>query len=133
MDLASFTDRIRRLSAEEIRSCAAGLQAEEHSVADQVTRWRAGLTIERLVRECSRCEAQQATSTARTTARLVVDVSRRRGIALPDGDVTRVARAAGEIARGLALGDVAAPFVQRLLADFEPGLVAGTPPVLSAA
>ena len=56
-----------------------------------------------------------------------------RRIALPDGDVTRVARAAGEIARGLALGDVAAPFVQRLLADFETGLVAGTPPVLSAA
>jgi hypothetical protein len=134
MDVAAFTDRLRRLSAEEIRVCAAALELEDRSVAEQVIRWRAELAIDCLVRRrCSRAEAQQARGAARTAARLVVDVARRRGIALPDADVTRVARVAGEIAQGLALGGVAVPFVQRLLTDFETGIIADTPSVLSAA
>jgi len=134
MDVVTFTDNLRRLSAEEIRRCAAGLQTDDEPVADQVTRWRAELGIDRLVRrQCTRAEAQQATGAAQATARLVVEVARRRGIALPDSDVTRVARAAGQITRGLALDGLAEPYVGPLLRAFETALAGPASSVPTAA
>ena len=104
MDLASFTEALRRLSAEDIRICAAGLKAQEASVADEVVRWQAELAIGRLLHcRATRAEIQRANAAGHCTARLVVDVARRRGMDLPDSDVTRVARAAGAIAHGLSI------------------------------
>jgi len=134
MDVASFSESLRRLSAEDIRRCAARLQPDEQSVADQVTQWRAELAIERLIRRhCTRAEAQRATAAAQRTARLVVEVARRRGMSVPDGDVSRVARTAAQIARGLALGGLAGPFLPTLLAQFEAALESSASPVLTAA
>jgi len=117
MDLTSFTEAIRRLSAEDIRSCAAGLEAQEASVAEEVVQWQAELTIDRLLHSrCTRAEAQRANAAAHRTARLVVDVARRRGIELPDSDVTRVARAAAGIARGLSLQTLPGRFRELALA-----------------
>jgi len=134
MDVASFSESLRRLSAEDIRRCAARLQPDEQSVADQVTQWRAELAIDRLIRRhCTRAEAQRATAAAQRTARLVVEVARRRGMSVPDGDVSRVARTAAQIARGLALGGLAGPFLPTLLAQFDAALERGASPVLTAA
>lgn len=134
MDVVTFTDSLRRLSAEDLRRCAAGLNAEELTVADEVVQWRAEFAIDRLIRcRCTRSEAQQATAAAQRTARLVVEVARRNGIQLPDGDVTRVARTAGQIARGLAVDRLAGPFVRPLLARFEAALNRASSPVLAAA
>jgi len=137
MDMGGFTESLQDLSAEDIRRCAARLQRDEQCVADQVTQWRAELAIDRLIRRhCTRAEAQRAAAAAQRTARLVVDVARRRGMALPDGDVSRVARAAGQIARALTLGALAGPFLPPLLAQFEavPAIGAsGASPVLTAA
>ena len=134
MDVASFTESLRRLSADDIRRCAAGLLPEEQCVAEQVTQWRAELAIDRLIRRhCTRAEAQRATAAAQRTARLVVEVARRRGMALPDGDVSRVARTAGDIARALSLGALAGPFLPALLTRFQAGLDNVASPVLTAA
>ena len=136
MDVASFSESLRRLSAEDIRCCAARLQRDEQCVADQVTQWRAELAIDRLIRcQCTRAEAQRATAAAQRAARLVVEVARRRGMPLPDGDVSLVARAARQVARALSLGGPAGPFLPPLLAQFDTVLADGASPssVLSAA
>jgi hypothetical protein len=134
MDLATFTEELRRFSAEDIRMCAAGLDAQEVSVADEVVQWGAELAIDRLLRRhCTRAETQQANAVAHRTARLVVDVARRSGIELPDGDVTRVARTAAEIARGLSLNVLAGPFLELILVRWERAIDAGSPQVINAA
>lgn len=125
MDLAGFTEALRRLSAEDIRICAAGLDAQETSVADEVMQWQAELTIGRLLHSRStRAEAQRANAAAHRTARLVVDVARRRGMELPDSDVTRVARAAAGIARGLSLQALPARFRELIVARWTRAVAA---------
>jgi hypothetical protein len=133
MDLLTFRENLLRLSADDIRRCAAALAIEDRTVADEVVCWRAEFAIDRLVRcGCTRAEAQHAAVAAHETARLVTDVARRRGMALPDGDVTRVARSAAHIARGLVVS-AAGPFVQILLRRFQGAMDSAAPPVLSAA
>ena len=105
MDVADFSETLRRLSAEDIRRCAGRLHRDEQCVAEQVSWWRAELCVDRLIqRHCSRSEAQRASAAAQRAARLVVDVARLEGIPLPDGDVSRVARTAGQVARALSVG-----------------------------
>jgi len=128
MDLASFTEALRRLSADDIRICAAGLEAQEASVsvADEVLRWQAELTISRLLHSRgTRAETQRANAAAHRTARLVVDVARRRGMELPNSDVTRVARAAAGIARGLSLQALPGRFRDLILAHWDRAVDAG--------
>ena len=59
--------------------------------------------------------ARHAARAAADAVALVQASAERAGMHLPDDDVTRVARAAAEIARGLAAGPGAAPIVQLLL------------------
>jgi hypothetical protein len=134
MDVETFTDSLRRLAADDLRRCAAGLNAEQLTVADEVVQWRAELAIDRVIRsQCTRSEAHLATAAAQRTTRLVVEVARRNGMELPDGDVTRVARTAGQIARGLTVVRLAGPFVRPLLARFEAALDGASSPVPAAA
>jgi hypothetical protein len=134
MDLASFTDALRRLSAEDIRICAAGLEAQEASVADEVLRWQAELTIGRLLHcRATRAETQRANAAAHRTARLVVDVARRRGMDLPHSDVTRVARAAGGIARGLSIPRLPSRFRELGLSRWARAVHTGADREISAA
>jgi len=136
MNLTTFTDGLRRLSAEDIRRCAAGLDAEGMSVADAMVEWRAELAIDRLLRrQCSRAENQRATAASHSAARCVLDAARRTGIELPDTGVTRVARTAGQIARGLALNGLAGSgrYAQVLLGRWEAALGIRSPLALTAA
>ena len=65
MDLARFTEELRCLSVEDIRSCAAGLDAQEASVADEVVQWQAELTVARLLHSRgTRAETQRANASA---------------------------------------------------------------------
>ena len=134
MDLSGFTEALRHLSADDIRLCAAGLEAQEASVAEEVVQWRAELAIGRLLHSrCMRAETQRANAAAHRTARLVVDVARRHGIDLPDSDVTRVARAAADVARGLALHAIPGPFRDLMLTRWTRAVDWGARPEISAA
>jgi hypothetical protein len=135
MDAKRFTEDLLHLSEEDIRRGSAGLDAQQASVADEVDWWRVDLAVEKLMRtRCSRAEVQQATAAGRRAARVVSEAAGRAGIELPDRDVTRVARVASQIARGLVLGSPAGPYVQFLLAHWEEAVAADSrPPVLTAA
>ena len=134
MDLATFTHGLRRLSEEDIRTCATGLKAEQMSVSDEVRQWRAELAIERLLRtHCNRAESQRASVAAHRAAVTVVEAARLHGLEPPHPDVTRVARAASQIARGLAVNGVASSFVQIMLDRWERALSEGGRAILTAA
>lgn len=134
MDVATFLDGLRGLSEEEIRQGATALGAEQMTVSDQVVQWRAELALDRVLRtRCSRAESQRANAIAHRAAKTVVEAARLLGLESPDPDIVRVARAAGQIARGLALNDRAGPFVQVMLLRWEQAMSATPGFVLTAA
>jgi hypothetical protein len=65
---------------------------------------------------CSRGAAHAATR----AAHLVQHVAEREGYELPDADVTRVARAAAEVARAIIAGPQAQPIANLLLEHWTP-------------
>jgi len=107
-----FTDALRHLNADELRRVAASLGSD--ALTDEVDWWRATIAIDKVLRH-TRC-TRQAAHAARDAAHAVQEAAERAGIALPDTDVTRVARAAADMARGLIAGTPARPVV-RLLAE----------------
>lgn len=134
MDLATFTHALRRLSEEDIRRCATGLDVEQMSVSDEVRQWRAELAIERALRtRCTRAESQQANAAAHRAAETVVEAARLHGLRSPDTGVTRVARAASQIARGLALNGLAGSSVQIMLLRWDQAMSEPRHRVLTAA
>jgi hypothetical protein len=106
-----FMASLHAMSAEDLRRVAAALDAEQ--ICDEVDWWRATIAIDKLLRRhrCTRRAARAATDAAHA----VQDAAGRAGIPLPDTQVTRVARAAAEVARGLAAGSPARPVVGMLL------------------
>lgn len=102
---------LETLTAADLRRVASALELD--SLADEVDWWRATIAIDRAVRRarCSRAAAQAAARAAEA----VQASATRAGFHLPDAQVTRVARAAAEVARGLAAGPGAAPFARLLL------------------
>ena len=106
-----FTASLRAMSAEELHRVAASLEAEQ--ICDEVDWWRATIAIDKLLRRtrCTRRAARAATDAAHA----VQEAAGRAGFVLPDAEVTRVARAAAEVARGLAAGSPARPVVGLLL------------------
>ncbi len=106
-----FVAALRTMTGEDLRRVAASLDAEQ--ICDEVDWWRATIAIDKLLRRthCTRQAARAATEAAHA----VQGVADRAGISLPDADVTRVARAAAEVARGLAAGSPARPVVGMLL------------------
>ena len=99
------------MSGEDLHRVAASLDAE--LICDEVDWWRATIAIDKLLRRtrCTRRAARAATDAAHA----VQEAAGRAGIPLPDDDVTRVARAAADVARGLAAGSPARPVVGLLL------------------
>lgn len=111
MDLDGFVAALGRMTAEDLRVVAKSLDTE--SLADEVDWWRATIAIDRALRHT------RATRHAARAAVQVVEVVQARAVAegmtLPDDDVTRVARAAAEIARGFTAGRATQPIVGLLL------------------
>ena len=111
MELHEFIAALDRLTTDDIRLVAKSLVTE--TLADEVDWWRATIAIDRATRH-ARVTRHAARAAARA-AELVQERAQQGGIALPDDDVTRVARAAAEIARGLAAGAATQPIVRLLL------------------
>jgi hypothetical protein len=116
-----FCAAVRGLSGPDLEKVALALDSD--ALCDEVDWWRATIAIDRVVRHGSR--TRQAARAAQDAQRAVEDAAIRAGIALPDRDMTRVARAAADVARGLAAGPPARPVVGLLLEYWAPVFNAG--------
>ena len=124
MDIVVFGRALAELSVDDIRAIAFDLQAARASTADEVAGTRAMLFIEQTLRRTHRLH--DAASAALDVATNVQQVAERGHLDLPDDDVTRVARAAAQIARGMVVGDY--PGNRRRAARARQGLApAGLP------
>src|SRR5438093_154734 len=101
--VAGFLESLRALSAHDLQRIAASLASE--TLTDEVDWWRATIAIDKVLRH-SRC-SRHAARAANDAVHVVQESAQREGIALPDQQVTRVARAAADVARGLAAGPAA--------------------------
>jgi hypothetical protein len=124
MDLYDFTQAMSRLAEDDIRRLAAGIEARFISPADEVAWWKANLAIDRVLKDSDRWRIAALAAVAASKA--VVGAAEADGVTVPDAQVTCVARAAGQIARGLAAGHGATPAVDYLLETWRP-LFTGTP------
>jgi hypothetical protein len=114
--VARFVDGLRTMSADDIRRIVDSLDSE--ALTDEVDWWRATIAIDKVLRH-SRC-SRQAARAANDATRAVQEAATHEGISLPDAGVTRVARAAADVARGLAAGPAAKPIVSLLLEHWQP-------------
>jgi hypothetical protein len=103
VDVEVFGQALTGLSLDDIRSIAFDLHAARTSTADEVANTRAMLIIEQTLRRTHRLH--DAASAAFAAATKVQEVAKRADLDLPDDDVTCVARAAAQLARGMVVGD----------------------------
>jgi hypothetical protein len=118
MEIAEFTRALEQLTADDFHRIAVMLGAHSDSAADEVEAWRVTMTIDRVLRRTH--QTRVAAHAASTVTHTVLKVAAVRGIPLPDGDVTHVARAAAEIARGLVAGEELDAEVRTLLVGWSP-------------
>ena len=119
MDVGEFSRALESLTAEDVHRIAATL-TNNHSenAADEVEAWRVTLTIDRVLRRTHR--TRLAARAASSITHTVLQIAAAQGIRLPDEEVTHVARAAAEVARGLIAGDDVRAEVGALLVDWSP-------------
>ena len=120
MELSHFNHAIGRLTGDEIRVIATGLQASHSSAADEVDWWQATITIDRVLRTSGR--TRTAAMAAMTATKAVQSAAVADGIDLPDSAVTSVARAAAEIARAIVAGTDADDALVQLTVAWTPVL-----------
>jgi len=118
MDLREFTLALGGMSAAHLHDVAAVLHAHSDSAADEVDAWRITLTIDRALRRAQRTRV--AARAASDVTHAVLRAAESQGIALPDAEVTHVARSAAEIARGMVAGPGLAREVRTLLGAWTP-------------
>ena len=119
MDVGEFSRALESLTAEDVHRIAATLtNNHSDSAADEVEAWRVTLTIDRVLRRTHR--TRLAARAASSITHTVLQIAAAQGIRLPDEEVTHVARAAAEVARGLIAGDDVRPEVGALLVDWSP-------------
>lgn len=116
MDLQLFLDRLTLLTEPQIRELAGRLEHHHSSAADEVEEWRILLGVRRALELGHR--SRDAALAAHEASVRVVAAATAEGIAVPDHDVTRVARAAAEIARAIEGGKYALGELDALLADW---------------
>jgi hypothetical protein len=119
MDVAEFSRALEDLTAADVHRIAATLTSNHSdSAADEVEAWRVTLTIDRVLRRTHR--TRLAARAASSITHTVLQIAAAQGIRLPDEEVTHVARAAAEVARGLIAGDDVRAEVGALLVDWSP-------------
>jgi len=118
MELEEFTAALGRMSAADLHEVAAVLHAHSESAADEVDAWRVTISIDTALRRArlTRVAARAASSATHAVLR----AAESQGIALPDAEVTHVARAAAEVARGMVAGAGAEGEVRLLLGKWTP-------------
>ena len=115
MELDQFLAAVETMNGSDLKAVA--LSVENDSVTDEVDWWRATIAIDKLLRRTH--GSRRAARAATDAAKAVQEAAGRAGIPLPDDDVTRVARAAADVARGLAAGSPARPVVGLLLEHWD--------------
>jgi len=117
-EAARFVAAVALLSADELRGVSNSLQSD--LLTDEVDWWRATIAVDKVLRHVRL--TRQAAGAASEAVHAVQSAAVRAGIALPDDDVTRVARAAADVARGLVAGLPARPVVRLLMEHWTPAL-----------
>jgi hypothetical protein len=117
VELEEFALALQGLTADDIRAIAADLVLLVGSPADQAAATKAVLVIEQSLHRLRR--GGPAGLAAHACAQAVLTAAERAGIALPDCDVTRVARSAATLSRGLVAGMAGAPSVQFLATGWQ--------------
>lgn len=102
MDLLRLEATLEALTVAEIRAVAEDLAATRATAADEIEAMRATLEVEHALRRTRR--HTQAAVAAHNITLAVQSAARRERIPLPDDAVTRVARAAAQVARALVAG-----------------------------
>jgi hypothetical protein len=118
MDLTELLDALRQLTAADVRAVASSLASD--TAGDEVDAWHATIAIDRALRHSHR--SRLAARAAWDAAQAVQRGAEAAGTPLPDVDVTHVARAAAEVARGIVAGDDCATEVDDLLRHWFPVL-----------
>ncbi|HET9730833.1 MAG TPA: hypothetical protein VFR41_15485 [Acidimicrobiia bacterium] len=103
VDVVEFGRALAGMTVTDIRAISTDLVGASASTADEVASTRSVLIIEQTLRRTHRLHNAAAAALAAATT--VQDIAHRGHVALPDADVTRVARAAAQLARGLVAGD----------------------------
>jgi hypothetical protein len=116
MAVTEFEAALARLTIDDIQAIARSLEAG--SAGDEVDAWRTTIAIDRALRHGHR--SRQAAKAAWDAAQVVQRAALANGVELPNADVTHVARAAAEVARGLVAGDDVAVEVSHLLLHWFP-------------
>ena len=99
MELQGFLDAVRGLSYDDVRALAVDIDGLTTTTADEIEVTRAFLHIEAVLRQQRR--VREACLAGHRASELVVGIARRAGAELPDTAVTRVARWADTVARGI--------------------------------
>lgn len=120
MDVAEFTRVLGHMTADDLHEVAGAIALAHASVADDLSWWEATMEIERTLRGLHR--KREAAMAALLAARAVQSAADAAGLVLPDQEVTKVARAAADVARGLAAGPGALEAVRRLLLCWPPAV-----------
>lgn len=102
MELGEFTRTLESMTPTALHAVAAGLDAYTQSTAQEVATWHAIFAVDRELRRARR--TREAAVAAQRAQRAVLQAAEKAGVALPDDEVTRVARAAADVARGLLVG-----------------------------
>jgi hypothetical protein len=118
MDLTEFGAALKLLTAADIHLVARSLASD--TAGDEVDAWHATIAIDRALRHSHR--TRHAAQAAWDVAQTVQRAAEADGMVLPDVDVTHVARAAAEIARGMTAGDDCVLEVNQLLQHWFPVL-----------
>lgn len=118
MELQEFTTALGRMSATDLHEVAAVLHSHSDSAADEVDAWRVTITIDQALRRARLTRVAARAASGATHA--VLRAAETHGIALPDAEVTHVARAAAEVARGMVAGPEAEGEVRALLGHWAP-------------
>ena len=118
MDLTEFDAALKQLTADDIHQVARSLASD--TAGDEVDAWHATIAIDRALRHSHR--SRHAARAAWDAAQIVQGAAEADGMTLPDVDVTHVARAAAEIARGITAGDDCVLEVNQLLQHWFPVL-----------
>jgi hypothetical protein len=118
VDVMRFTEALSRMTDVDVRRVAAELAGGRTCVADDLAWWEATVDIDRALKLLHR--RRNAAMAAHHASAAVQSAASHAGMALPDDDVTRVARAAADVARGLTAGAIAEEAVRRLLGCWAP-------------
>jgi hypothetical protein len=114
MDTGLFARGLQGMSPTDIRAVAAGLEAWQQTVRDEVAAWRVTMAVDVELRRLRR--AREGSAAALRAQRAVLCAASHAAVALPDDEVVRVARAAGDVARGMVVGHALPADVTELLA-----------------